>query len=522
MTNQDEPQKPAVKMATIALLIFAITPFVFLLLQGQEKAAPIVPLTPSPVLEVRLALPFEVKDGSDTVGSITMMGGSEGFHVMSTERPGDSMLMSISFGGGTGGTRIATGDGSEVRFIGKFEWPTGTLHAADETRVCLKRANGAWYYVCGLGEFVTKEKTIRLGHERTVDSCLKMLAGEDPILREGAARELGRLAKESDHSRVVPPLRTMLADPAAALRRGAAEGLGLIANQDAVTALKQALSSEQDALTKEFIAEALSICGGLALSADPLAAKLPDEEAAALFLGESPDRKAYEEWKNQRLTMRMNPRKEEAIKVLTEKSAASELKTSNAAKVLLGKLTRTNSKTTPAETPKPAESQPAEPPKPTPTPTPPTPPPTPTPAPPAVTSPGVSREVRTEIRSNNGAPTNRTTTTFITSSGLRYEILNATEGPKPKATDTVTVRYHGTLPNGTIFDSSVQRGESATFPLAKLIAGWSEGVQLMSKGSKYRLTIPPNLAYGANGAGRIGPNQTVIFEIELIDFKSAP
>jgi len=107
-----------------------------------------------------------------------------------------------------------------------------------------------------------------------------------------------------------------------------------------------------------------------------------------------------------------------------------------------------------------------------------------------------------------------------TATGLQYEIMKAAEGAKPKATDKVKVHYHGTLLNGTVFDSSVQRGEPIEFALNQVIPGWTEGVQLMNKGSKYKFTIPSELAYGANGQGSIGPNEVLVFEVELIDFKA--
>lgn len=105
----------------------------------------------------------------------------------------------------------------------------------------------------------------------------------------------------------------------------------------------------------------------------------------------------------------------------------------------------------------------------------------------------------------------------VTASGLQYEVLKGATGPKPKATDTVRVHYTGTLIDGTVFDSSVQRGQPAEFPLNGVIAGWTEGLQLMPVGSKYRFIIPSELAYGENGAGsQIGPNAVLIFEVELL------
>ena len=103
-------------------------------------------------------------------------------------------------------------------------------------------------------------------------------------------------------------------------------------------------------------------------------------------------------------------------------------------------------------------------------------------------------------------------------SGLQYEIIKEGKGAKPKATDKVRVHYHGTLINGVVFDSSVERGEPTEFPLNAVIPGWTEILQLMPVGSKWRVVIPSELAYGSRGAGDvIRPNMTLIFEIELLD-----
>ncbi|MCQ2312616.1 MAG: FKBP-type peptidyl-prolyl cis-trans isomerase [Paludibacteraceae bacterium] len=105
----------------------------------------------------------------------------------------------------------------------------------------------------------------------------------------------------------------------------------------------------------------------------------------------------------------------------------------------------------------------------------------------------------------------------VTASGLQYEVIEATLGQKPKATDKVKVHYEGTLIDGTVFDSSYQRGEPITFGLNQVIAGWTEGLQLMSIGSKYKLYIPYNLGYGAQGAGAsIPPYAALIFTVELL------
>ena len=105
-----------------------------------------------------------------------------------------------------------------------------------------------------------------------------------------------------------------------------------------------------------------------------------------------------------------------------------------------------------------------------------------------------------------------------TASGLQYEVMVEGKGDKPKATDTVRCHYHGTLVDGTVFDSSVRRGEPADFPVNGVIAGWVEALQLMPVGSKWKLYIPYNLGYGARGAGQsIPPYATLIFEVELLE-----
>lgn len=123
------------------------------------------------------------------------------------------------------------------------------------------------------------------------------------------------------------------------------------------------------------------------------------------------------------------------------------------------------------------------------------------------------REGKEFLAANAKRPEVKTTAT-----GLQYEILNQGTGTTPKASDTVKVHYHGTLISGEVFDSSVQRGEPATFGVTQVIQGWVEALQLMPVGSKWKLYIPAELAYGEQGAGQlIGPHTSLIFEVELLD-----
>ena len=109
-----------------------------------------------------------------------------------------------------------------------------------------------------------------------------------------------------------------------------------------------------------------------------------------------------------------------------------------------------------------------------------------------------------------------------TASGLQYQVIKEGTGAKPVATDTVKVHYEGKLVDGTVFDSSIKRGEPVSFPLNQVIAGWTEGVQLMTVGSKYKFVIPANLAYGEQGGGPIPANSVLTFEVELLEINPAP
>jgi len=109
----------------------------------------------------------------------------------------------------------------------------------------------------------------------------------------------------------------------------------------------------------------------------------------------------------------------------------------------------------------------------------------------------------------------------VTESGLQYEVIATGEGEKPTAASTVSVHYHGTFANGDVFDSSVERGQPAEFPVGGVIAGWTEALQLMTEGSKWKLFVPYNLAYGEQGSqGAIPPYATLVFDVELLSIVS--
>ena len=133
-----------------------------------------------------------------------------------------------------------------------------------------------------------------------------------------------------------------------------------------------------------------------------------------------------------------------------------------------------------------------------------------------------SNPAETNAPASTPAATESTNETITTASGLKYQVLKRGDGTvSPKATDKVKVHYHGTLLDGTVFDSSVERGEPIDFPLNRVIPGWTEGLQLMKVGDKFKFTIPPELAYGPNSPSpKIPANSTLVFEVELLGIQS--
>lgn len=134
---------------------------------------------------------------------------------------------------------------------------------------------------------------------------------------------------------------------------------------------------------------------------------------------------------------------------------------------------------------------------------------------------GNKNEENTEVKLEEATMELKVGEEVTTESGLKYEVLTLGTGEKPTASDKVEVHYHGTLLDGTVFDSSVDRGETIKFGLNQVIKGWTEGLQLMPTGSKFKFTIPSELAYGERKTGSIPPNSTLIFEVELFSIEKA-
>jgi tetratricopeptide (TPR) repeat protein len=289
-----------------------------------------------------------IQNGDATrVGSITKQDTYDGSFVLYlAERPGDLLEVAIT-GPSAGRATTFTSEGSEVRYEGRHTIATGTLFGEKTSPLCFRKAKEGWVYICGLGECVQDGKTNRLGYDRTVDSCLALLSTDDTILREGAARDLGRLAKKEDDSRVVPALTSLLNDSSDFVRRGAAEGLGLIGSQECYESLTNAFSRETNEQTKKFIEEALVICGGLVLAAEPSSARISDKDAAALYLSKftrevqrlkdrDKERSIFtREWPNKMLIAKLGLRLQDVIKTLSDKPAASDPKILEASSILL-------------------------------------------------------------------------------------------------------------------------------------------------------------------------------------------
>ena len=201
-----------------------------------------------------------------------------------------------------------------------------------------------WVYVSGLGQYEESSEVTRLGYDRTVESCLAMLESDDAILREGAARDLGRLAGTAAVGRSVSRLTQLLNDDMSPfVRRGAAEGLGLIGTVESFDSLHEALVTEQDVTTKSYIEEGLSITATFAVLDDPLAVNIPDEQAFPFFSKLVAEGK-INDWKSIVIARRVEPRQDEAMAALAGLAASVDPDISKVAGVLKSALEKIGAK----------------------------------------------------------------------------------------------------------------------------------------------------------------------------------
>jgi HEAT repeat protein len=181
--------------------------------------------------------------------------------------------------------RLCVGEGSEICFEGRIETAEITLQPDEGSRFCFRKVKGGWAYVWGRGhiEYTKDKKVVNPGSGRSLNSLVSLLSSADPIIREGAARELGHLVTETEVEPVVPKLTALLSDSAVWVRRGAAEGLGTIGRRECVGPLKAALSREKDDVIKKYLAEALSVCAGNSLLGERGAPDLSVLDASLLY-----------------------------------------------------------------------------------------------------------------------------------------------------------------------------------------------------------------------------------------------
>jgi hypothetical protein len=251
--------------------------------KGTEPA----PKTAKTPREVRAVLPFDLGDAAFG-GGISIVGAddSPGASQVRAERPGEQLWIPFSITSpGMSTPTIPGAVGSELRFGGQIDMGTAGVSVAHGGRLCFRKAKEGWVYVCGQGQVRVTDtgKVTNLGAARTVGSCLDLLSSPDAILREGGARDLGRLATAADVPRVVPRLAELLRDSDEYVRSGAAEALGLIGRQECLSPLRAGKAKEQDWPAKGYFSEALALCAVNALIGAANAPQLTGPEAARLF-----------------------------------------------------------------------------------------------------------------------------------------------------------------------------------------------------------------------------------------------
>ncbi len=226
---------------------------------------------------------------ADCVGGQTLFERERGWGLVS-ERPGDARELHVvrkSFSD-PGAPAICRSEGSELRFMGKRTAAGNSVTTEPGVRLCFRRTGERWVYLSGLGSIESAPsggqapQSVRLGYDRTVESCLRALSSSDALIREGNARELGRLAAGAKAPEAAAKLVGLLKDESPMVRRGAAEALALLCAATAVPALKEADAGEPDPGTKAYLREALAVYGGASLL-DPAANPSGDDESARLY-----------------------------------------------------------------------------------------------------------------------------------------------------------------------------------------------------------------------------------------------
>ena len=283
----------------------------------EQRVSVALPIGTAPRSVVaRGDLLFELKRGSipweatceyhadEDAGAISFVGwpGKGPLLWLSRERPGDKLL--IFFADAT--VVFARGDGSEVRFAGSVDLGEAKVTVEPGTRLCFRRCGDQWVYLCGRGriEYTQSGRVVELGERRTAVSCLALMSSSDAILREGGARDAGRVTTDADVPRVLPKLHALLADVSPTVRQGAAEALGLIGGPQCLELLKTAAKTEWNQQVLRFIAEAIALCMGKTLIGEPSAPRLDVAEAARAYV------EGRTEWVDDVLAQRMNLRYE--------------------------------------------------------------------------------------------------------------------------------------------------------------------------------------------------------------------
>lgn len=301
--------------------------------------------------EERILTPLPIDQHSRSLCSITVSDVEKDRLSYMKERPGDDVVGVLNrFTKRLADLKVCSKVGSELRVSGTatltyrdsfHKWSfTTTVAAEGKERLCFRMTAKGWAYLCGRGVITGKVFTVfgtgerdpqRLGWDRTVDSCVSALGSKDAIVREGCARDLARLAGDSDRVRVLPGLSGLLSDPVAEVRRGVAEALALLGDPQSVSAIQTARTAEKDDLTKEYFGESLALLAATALLRENRDAGIPAGDAAQLYIA------GRDAWVDDMLA-RPSRAQEEAASVLKGRLGAGDPKERLAVVWLLGAM----------------------------------------------------------------------------------------------------------------------------------------------------------------------------------------